>query len=263
MGTRSQCPKSGERMPAADRSCGPVEQTFHQRMNLSWKESVALMGVHTLGRVNRQNSGFVGWWSDPQNSRIFNNNYFVSLISKGWGAFITRDFPWQWIRSDKEGEKQFNDDGSVNDDNTQIMLDSDLCLAYEVDASIREECCAWTEDTPGGCNSADNCCGTQTHPVFAESSINAGLRPDRNNRCPSIGQPVPEDTSVSGTGDYVRLFADNQNVWMDSFIAAWRKATGNGFVPPEPLTTTTSTSTTTTTTSTSSQETSTTSTTTD
>merc|ERR1712048_641430 len=79
--------------------------------------------------------------------------------------------------------------------------------------------------------------------------------------CSNIGQPVPEDTSVSGTGDYVRLFADNQNVWMDSFIVAWRKATGNGFVPPEPLTTTTST--TTTTTSTSSQETSTTSTTTD
>merc|ERR1712048_396846 len=53
MGTRSQCPKSGERMPAADQACGPVEQTFHQRMNLTWRESVALMGVHTLGKCSK------------------------------------------------------------------------------------------------------------------------------------------------------------------------------------------------------------------
>ena len=27
------------------------------------------MGVHTLGRAKVENSGYHGWWSDPENSR--------------------------------------------------------------------------------------------------------------------------------------------------------------------------------------------------
>merc|ERR1712048_1351772 len=258
MGTRSQCPKSGERMPAADRSCGPVEQTFHQRMNLSWKESVALMGVHTLGRVNRKNSKFVGWWSDPSNSGIFNNNYYKSMLSKGWSAFITRDGPWQWIRSDVDGQAQFNDDGSLNDDKTQIMLDSDLCLGYKIRTSVIDRSCCFTEGMSDGCNTPENCCSTQTHPILAETSFTfAGPRPsfvdDRNpdplaphNFCNRQGQEVPEDKSVSGTGDYVKEFARDQNAWIATFLQAWRQATTNGFTPAGTSTSTTTTTTTTT-----------------
>lgn len=238
--TSLQCPESGARMPAADQACGPVEQTFHQRMKLSWRESVALMGVHTLGRVSRKNSKFVGWWSDPSNSRVFNNNYYKSMLSKGWGAFITRDGPWQWIRSD-QGSNQFHEDGSVNDDETQVMLDSDLCLAYSVDTSVHEKCCAWSPDVPDGCNSASECCGVQTHPVLQESSTQfRGPRPDINDQCSNHGHSVDDDhnPSVTGTGVYVQEFAQSQSSWIITFLQAWRKATTNGFEPIQFTTTT-------------------------
>merc|ERR1719356_2193147 len=53
-------------------------------MGLSWRYSAALMGVHSLGRARRENSGYEGFWSDAHNSRLFNNNYFISIITKGW-----------------------------------------------------------------------------------------------------------------------------------------------------------------------------------
>merc|ERR1711959_207342 len=103
-----------------------------------------------------------------------------------------------------------------------------------VEESITENCCAWTEGTPAGCNSPEDCCSTQTHPIAAENPIvQVDVRPDRNNQCSNIGQPVPEDASVTGTGQYVQEFADDQSAWMTVFLEAWHKATSNGFVPPE------------------------------
>merc|ERR1712176_1646210 len=42
------------------------------------------MGVHSLGRAQTRFSGYSGWWSDALNSRRFNNNYYISMVTKGW-----------------------------------------------------------------------------------------------------------------------------------------------------------------------------------
>jgi len=42
------------------------------------------MAVHTLGRAQIKNSGYNGRWGDAANSRLFNNHYYHSLLTKGW-----------------------------------------------------------------------------------------------------------------------------------------------------------------------------------
>lgn len=49
-----------------------------------WFLTAAISGAHTLGRAHIDNSGYVGWWSDPENSGIFNNDYYKSILQKGW-----------------------------------------------------------------------------------------------------------------------------------------------------------------------------------
>lgn len=43
------------------------------------------MGAHTVGKASPENSGYDGHWSDSENVGLFNNDYYKSLLTKGWG----------------------------------------------------------------------------------------------------------------------------------------------------------------------------------
>ena len=82
--TSATCSFNHGRLPTGSDTCTEVEETFVDRLGLSWAETAALMGVHTIGRTNPDNSGFSGWWSDGANQQIFNNDYYRSIMLKGW-----------------------------------------------------------------------------------------------------------------------------------------------------------------------------------
>jgi len=144
--TAIECDFSTHILPNPEESCSDVQRVFLDNLGLTWTGAAALMGVHTLGRAKIQNSGYDGWWSDAENSRRFNNDYFVSLVTKGWmperklGGNKDKN---QWINSN------FNYDEEVH--GKQMMLDTDLCLLYSNSRNKYEEiraadhsCCAWT-----------------------------------------------------------------------------------------------------------------------
>ena len=50
------------------------------------------------------NSGYFGWWSDHLQSRLFNNDYYKSLLFKGWRpdtSLFGNAAKNQWIRADQ------------------------------------------------------------------------------------------------------------------------------------------------------------------
>merc|ERR1719476_79701 len=115
-------------LPNPEKSCGDVERVFIENMGLSWRQSAALMGVHSLGRAKPAVSGYDGYWSDPMNQRRFNNDYYVSMLAKGWvpekqvvGPTGPNPNKNQWAR----------DDIGKADPVHQIMLNSDMCLAFK------------------------------------------------------------------------------------------------------------------------------------
>jgi hypothetical protein len=158
-------------LPNPEHSCPATEKTFIDRMGLDWKGSAALMGVHTLGRAQKKNSGYEGHWSDPHNSRIFNNNYYVSILTKGWmpkkrnwerrihgnwflDQFDPLGFPdsteapykTQWVRSD--GAPPAGNRKAAFLESHEMMLDTDLCLMFyngvrEPLKASTDECCTW------------------------------------------------------------------------------------------------------------------------
>jgi hypothetical protein len=50
---RNECEGSASRLPSTQ-NCQQVEGVFLDRMGMKWKDAVALLGAHTLGRGNRE-----------------------------------------------------------------------------------------------------------------------------------------------------------------------------------------------------------------
>lgn len=95
--TVEECSWNIGRMPNPEHSCegkGPgkdglrqifVDNIYKSEPNEGWMLTAAISGAHTIGSAKPENSGYNGFWSDPENSGIFNNDYYKSALYKGWG----------------------------------------------------------------------------------------------------------------------------------------------------------------------------------
>jgi len=88
--TVETCEWNVGRMPNPERGCSDLRSVFlknifYGRSN-GWSLTMAISGVHTLGKASKENSGYSGHWSDAKNQGIFNNDYYRSLLLKGWGT---------------------------------------------------------------------------------------------------------------------------------------------------------------------------------
>jgi hypothetical protein len=245
--TALNCEFAHGRLPNPENSCSAVETTFVNSMGLSWAQAAALSGVHTLGRAEISRSGYSGWWSDAKNSRKFNNDYFTSIVLKGWAPEVSVDGNAgknQWTRVD------IGYDEAVN--GKEMMLNTDMCLYFTMDddgtieldsaTALENECnCTWasavqlrdavelynggefcgTTEIPGGNNFREQralCCGEQfNHPIDQWVDCGLPLKPQ------------------GPAADSVKKFANYEDRWLTIFSQAWNIATTNGFVSLSPL----------------------------
>lgn len=199
-------------LPNAEDGCDAVKANFIDSLGLTWKESAALMGVHTLGRARKAFSGYEGWWNEGPEGRAFNNSYYISLLAKGWEPRNVGPNKNLWIRSDS---------GS----NAEIMLSSDLCLLYETGKkpsnardALQSGCCAWTMASENGLGGVRSLCNLDEGDpdVFTCCTSDNTCNDESNPQ----GSPAAND---------VKLFARDESAWLDTFVRAWRKVTANGF----------------------------------
>ena len=139
-------------MPDPVLGCDGLDTIFIQQLYKcqpnNWELTAAISGAHTLGQAKIENSGFNGWWSSPNQQGIFNNNYFRSILTKGWSAELAvNGVPGmnQWQRTD----------GGASSTHKEMMFDTDMCLAYrhsvnnggvnEYLLASENKCCAWID----------------------------------------------------------------------------------------------------------------------
>jgi len=232
--TATECSFADGRLPNPEGSCKAVESAFVTNMGLSWGESAALMGVHTLGRAQINNSGYNGFWSNSESSRRFDNNYFISLLAKGWApekAIAGNTAKNQWKRIDVgANEAKLG---------KEMMLNTDLCLAYtadsegtvQIDASSTN-CCAWTNvrNTLTGIqtyNGNDFCGQTATTSLSANTQRGLCCGSQFNSR--SVATDCGTFNSPAGPAIAdIKQFANDEATWLEKFKLAWSKATTNG-----------------------------------
>mmetsp|Transcript_16801 Transcript_16801/g.29496 ORF Transcript_16801/g.29496 Transcript_16801/m.29496 type:complete len:948 (-) Transcript_16801:335-3178(-) len=224
--TSLTCEHAQGRLPDPELGCGATQQVFLEELDMTWEQTAALMGVHTLGRAHKENSGYHGWWSDPNTSRIFNNDYYVSLLSKAWGA-KSLGSKNQWDRVDTGAA------GHASAGN-EMMLNTDLCLAFNdvtaKDAVDHEQCsCMWV--MPNGFFDVVTAmperewCGSRSlfdHEKIMERSAEEVCCPAGSDTCDDIDRP--QGVAI----DQVRRFAQDDEAWFEAFVSAWSHATSMG-----------------------------------
>jgi len=239
--TALNCEFAEGRLPNPEDSCTAVKETFVTSMGLSWEQAAALMGVHTLGRARVENSGYNGWWSDAKNSRKFNNDYYVSIMLKGWApevAVAGNSGKNQWMRVD-----QGTDEAGLG---KEMMLNTDLCLAFTMDdggeveldaaTAIENDCnCTWSSVVKyaSAMSSYNNglFCGSTEQPGASDfprqRAICCGEQFDKTDSAPIDCGLVIDHQGPAASA--VKKFANDESKWVTKFLQAWKIATTNGF----------------------------------
>lgn len=108
----SKCPANG-RLPDAAQGADHIREVFG-RMGFTDRETVALIGAHTVGRCHLGRSGYDGPWT--RNPLVFDNSYFKNLLYLEW-------IEKKWHEG-YDGPLQYTD----KDTETLMMLPADMAL---------------------------------------------------------------------------------------------------------------------------------------
>eukprot|EP00547_Thalassionema_nitzschioides_P009452 CAMPEP_0194227572 /NCGR_PEP_ID=MMETSP0156-20130528/42927_1 /TAXON_ID=33649 /ORGANISM="Thalassionema nitzschioides, Strain L26-B" /LENGTH=504 /DNA_ID=CAMNT_0038960059 /DNA_START=1198 /DNA_END=2712 /DNA_ORIENTATION=- len=136
---RDNCPLSSGRLPEAS-GCTEVEETFIDRMGVTWTDAVALIGAHTLGRGDVNFSGHDGTWvQNDEESTVFDKGFFTETVNRGWRPRMTgAGTDWTWGRN-----------------TGTMMLNSDICLRFDIPDGNVQSCC--TNVNQQGCGNRPQC----------------------------------------------------------------------------------------------------------
>jgi hypothetical protein len=87
--TTETCADNLHLLPNPENGCTGLNDIFIDNIYAAagddaWRFTAAINGAHTIGAAHSENSGYTGFWSDEANQGIFNNDYYKSLLNKGW-----------------------------------------------------------------------------------------------------------------------------------------------------------------------------------
>ncbi|KAL7553876.1 hypothetical protein ACHAWF_017211, partial [Thalassiosira exigua] len=201
------CPGSGNRLPTPT-GCAEVERVFLQKMGLSWRDAVALMGAHSLGRGEFVFSGHDGTWVDTHAEAMkFDKKYYEEIYMNSWRPryYGQRNQDWTTGRPSDLG-------------NTRLMLNTDMCLVYNIDNIATSKCCTVIGQSYD--NGQDRC-------VDADAAI---------RQCPMYQQGHSRFEAREAVHEFLGPFPNDDNTaFYDAFKVAWRKATTVGQPNLSPL----------------------------
>lgn len=89
--TLETCPDNLGFMPDAELGCDHVNRLFtnHIFKNARYGDyklmTPAIQGAHTIGQAKIEDSGYNGAWTDVKSFGKFNNDYYRSMLARGWG----------------------------------------------------------------------------------------------------------------------------------------------------------------------------------
>ncbi|KAL7518087.1 hypothetical protein ACHAWX_002943 [Stephanocyclus meneghinianus] len=193
------CEGQGDRIPTGS-GCREVRDVFLDSMGLTWRDAVALLGAHTIGRGHQEFSGHDGYWMpSSQEALVFDKQYYEELVMRPWRA-----------RNIGQREEDFIASTEMTHEEPQMMLKTDLC--FWVDTDNHYPCCMrtnmWMDD--------QNWCDW-------EETLS-------DSKCTRYDNDSPHMEAVESVVEFLggRRPSENNDPFYQSFAAAWFKATTNG-----------------------------------
>lgn len=201
------CQGSGDRIPLGTGTCRDVEDTMLEAMGLEWRDAVALLGAHTIGKGHTSFSGHDGYWMPTvADSLRFDKQYYEELILRTWRA-----------RNSGTVLEDFTASTEETHEHPQMMLKSDVCILYNSD--VRYPCCSKTHRFRNGSNQCD------VDEILS------------NKKCRRYRRNDTRMEAVNAVLEYLGGSSpnDNQGPFYNAFTVAWYKATTNGHDELKPI----------------------------
>jgi len=142
------------RLPDESKSTDHVEEVFVTRMGLTKAETVALMGAHSMGKMEPLNTGYAGKWD--RTFAQLDNLYFDQILNKPWVRFSVDEttvfndpdqgahapYP-DYVHEQTKHEWRVRPGGDTFQDDTDKLLNTDMCLAWNIgdDDNVNEGTC--------------------------------------------------------------------------------------------------------------------------
>jgi len=225
----SSCSGSGDRLPSG-KTCQSSKDVFITRMGLTWKNAAALLGAHTVGRglakvswlilrchrfqthlmelthmmslffSTTQNSGHEGtWMPNVEKAMVWDKGFYAELVQRAWAP-----------RNEGTDHQDFMA-GASTSQFPKMMLNSDVCLMFDIDSAANLKCC---------------------------TNINMINPEDGKNRCgiyetnPCIPIDITHERAEAAKAVIEFLGGNEPNedseTWYRAFTEAWTLATLNG-----------------------------------
>lgn len=185
------CPGSGDRLPETS-GCDQVEDVFLRRMGLTWTDTVALLGAHTLGRGDIRFSGHDGTWSSSdKEAQVFDKQYYEAFFTETWRPRNMGQDTQDW-RSGFSGGR--------------LMLNTDMCLVFDINEYVER-------NIP--------CCTGQDQCFDVEAVM---------GRCPMYASLSQRSSATEAVREMLggSLISKNNAPFYNAFAKAWGKATTLG-----------------------------------
>merc|ERR1711865_140081 len=161
------------RLPDESKSTDHVEDVFVTRMGFSKKETVALMGAHSMGKMEPLNTGYAGKWD--RTFAQMDNIYFEQILDRPWFRFDVDEstkfggqapYP-DYAHEATKHEWRVANEPTADDfqDDTNKLLNTDMCLAWPIGDGddVNDETCSTRKCDETACEANDRggTCATQ------------------------------------------------------------------------------------------------------
>ena len=144
----------GYRLPDSMKSTDHVTEVFIDRLGFTQQETVALMGAHSIGRMQMNNSGYEGIW-DQTFSKL-DSRYYTAILSFPWCRYFVDEtgFTYEHEENPKHEWRvpaEMSEAADYYDTSTPKLLNTDMCLAWAIGDGddVNEQTC------PTKCMSGD------------------------------------------------------------------------------------------------------------
>jgi len=124
-------------LPDAEKNWTEVYNVFVARMGLTVQDIVALIGAHTLGRAEIQNSGYEFYWVATANR--FTVQFYRDLLAG-----------WQRVTVPQSGAHQWDTAPPPSQGDPFMMLNTDMSLVYE-NVAVGSDTTGCTSTASGNC----------------------------------------------------------------------------------------------------------------
>jgi len=176
--------------PSSNLDTAGLIHFFSQEFGFDAEETIAIMGAHTIGVLNRRNSGFDGPGGWTPNNFLLDNGYFNGLINQKWNQKRSKNGDLSNISDQFQWER-----GKDGPNDNSILLNVDVAIVNDITAKLNV-------------NTGEVRCG------FAPQKGDG-----KSGKCPW----------ASLTRGIAQSFSNDNTLWLKKFEQVMTKMTNHGY----------------------------------